>query len=44
MDEEAVLDVNEGAAKAEISRAFKKMIKSKATSKKILNSFIDYVC
>ena len=44
IDEEATFDVNEGAAKAEISRAFKKMIKSKATSKKILNSFIDYVC
>ncbi len=44
IDEEATLDVDEGAKKADISRAFKKMIRSKATSKKILNSFVDYVC
>jgi len=36
-------DVETGAKKGEISRAFKKMLGSKSTNKKLLNSFIEYV-
>ena len=36
-------DVESGAKKAEITRAFKKMLASKSTNKKLLNSFIQYV-
>ena len=36
-------DVEEGAKKGEISKAFKKMLKNKSTNKKLLNSFIEYV-
>jgi hypothetical protein len=36
-------DVEAGAKKGEISRAFKKMLGSKSTNKKLLNSFIEYV-
>ncbi len=32
-----------GAKKGEISRAFKKMLGSKSTNKKLLSSFIEYV-
>ena len=43
IDEEAEFDVESGAKKGEISRAFKKMLKTKSTNKKLLNSFIQYV-
>ena len=36
-------DVEAGAKKGEISSAFKKMLGSKSTNKKLLNSFIEYV-
>ena len=36
-------EVKEGAKKGEITRAFKKMLKSKSTNKKLLNSFVSYV-
>lgn len=36
-------DVETGAKKGEISRAFKKMLGSKSANKKLLNSFIEYV-
>ena len=36
-------DVEAGAKKGEISRAFKKMLGSKSANKKLLNSFIEYV-
>jgi len=41
--EETDFDVESGAKKGEISRAFKKMLKSKSTNKRLLNSFIEYV-
>ena len=41
--EEAEFDVESGAKKGEITRAFKKMLKTKSTNKKLLNSFIEYV-
>ena len=36
-------EVKEGAKKGDITRAFKKMLKSKSTNKKLLNSFISHV-
>ena len=36
-------DVESGAKKGEIARAFKKMLKAKSTNKKLLNSFVEYV-
>ena len=36
-------DVESGAKKGEISKAFKKMLGNKSTNKKLLSSFIDYV-
>ena len=36
-------DVEEGAKKGEISKAFKKMLKNKSTNKKLLNSFISQI-
>lgn len=36
-------DVESGAKKGEITKAFKKMLGSKSTNKKLLNSFIEYV-
>lgn len=36
-------DVETGAKKGEISRAFKKMLKGKSANKKLLSSFIEYV-
>ena len=36
-------DVEEGAKKGEISKAFKKMLKNKSTNKKLLNSFINQI-
>ena len=36
-------DVESGAKKGDISRAFKKMLGNKSNNKKLLSSFIDYV-
>ena len=43
IDADTEFDVESGAKKGEISKAFKKMLKSKSTNKKLLNSFIEYV-
>ena len=43
IDDDVEFEVESGAKKGEISRAFKKMLKSKSTNKKLLNSFIEYV-
>ncbi len=43
LDTDTEFKVESGAKKADISRAFKKMLKSKSTNKKLLNSFIGYV-
>ena len=43
LDSDTELKVESGAKKADISRAFKKMLKSKSTNKKLLNSFVGYV-
>lgn len=43
LDENAEFDVESGAKKGEISRAFKKMLSKKATNKKLLNSFVEYI-
>ena len=43
IEAETSFDVESGAKKGEISRAFKKMLGSKSTNKKLLSSFIEYV-
>ena len=43
LDDTAEFNVESGAKKGEISRAFKKMLGSKSTNKKLLNSFVEYV-
>lgn len=43
LDEETDFDVECGAKKGEIAKAFKKMLGSKSTNKKLLNSFVQYV-
>ena len=43
LDEETEFEVKEGAAKGQITRAFKKMLKSKSTNKKVLSSFAEMV-
>jgi len=43
LTEDTEFDVESGAKKGDISRAFKKMLKSKSTNKKLLNSFVEYV-
>ena len=43
LSDDTEFDVESGAKKGEISRAFKKMLKSKTTNKKLLNSFVEYV-
>ena len=43
IDADTEFDVESGAKKGEISKAFKKMLKSKSTNKRLLNSFIEYV-
>ena len=40
---ETEFDVESGAKKGEITKAFKKMLASKSTNKKLLNSFVQYV-
>jgi hypothetical protein len=43
LDESSVFDVESGANKGDITKAFKKMLNSKTTNKKLLNSFVEYV-
>ena len=43
LEEDVEFEVKEGAKKGEITRAFKKMLKSKSTNKKLLNSFVSHV-
>jgi len=43
IDVDTEFDVEVGAKKGEISKAFKKMLKRKSTNKKLLSSFIEYV-
>lgn len=43
LDENTDFDVECGAKKTEITKAFKKMLGSKSTNKKLLNSFVEYV-
>ena len=43
IDADTEFDVESGAKKGEISKAFKKMLKNKSTNKKLLSSFIEYV-
>ena len=43
IDDDVEFEVESGAKKGEISKAFKKMLKGKSTNKKLLNSFIEYV-
>jgi len=43
VDSDTEFDVESGAKKGEISKAFKKMLRGKSANKKLLNSFIEYV-
>ena len=43
MNENTEFNVESGASKGTISRAFKKMLGNKSTNKKLLNSFVQYV-
>ena len=43
LEDDCEFEVSEGAKKSEITRAFKKMLKSKSTNKKLLTSFIEHV-
>jgi len=43
LDEDIEFNVECGANKGEITKAFKKMLGSKSTNKKLLNSFVEYV-
>jgi hypothetical protein len=43
LDETSAFDVEYGAKKGDITKAFKKMLNSKSTNKKLLNSFVEYV-
>ena len=43
IDDDVEFEVESGAKKGEISKAFKKMLKGKSANKKLLNSFIEYV-
>jgi len=43
LDEAHEFEVESGAKKAEITKAFKKMLGSKSANKKLLNSFVEYV-
>ena len=43
IESDVEFEVESGAKKGEISKAFKKMLKSKSTNKKLLNSFIEHV-
>ena len=43
LEEDNEFEVSEGAKKGEITRAFKKMLKSKSTNKKLLTSFVEQI-
>ena len=43
LEEDVEFEVKEGAKKGEITRAFKKMLKSKSTNKKLLTSFVEQI-
>ena len=43
LDEETEFEVPDGAAKGQITKAFRKMLRSKSTNKKILSSFAEMV-
>jgi hypothetical protein len=43
LNESTEFNVDEGASKGQITKAFKKMLGSKSTNKKLLSSFIEYV-
>lgn len=43
LEETTEFSVDEGAKKTEITKAFKKMLGSKSSNKKLLSSFVDYV-
>ena len=43
LDEDTEFEVAAGAAKGQITRAFKKMLKSKSTNKKVLSAFAEMV-
>ena len=43
LDENTEFNVDEGASKGQITKAFKKMLGNKSTNKKLLNSFVQYV-
>ena len=43
IDADSEFDVESGAKKGEISKAFKKMLKGKSANKKLLSSFVEYV-
>ena len=43
LEDDIEFEVSEGAKKGEITRAFKKMLKSKSTNKKLLNSFVEQI-
>ena len=43
LEDETEFEVKEDATKGQITKAFKKMLKSKSTNKKLLTSFVDHV-
>ena len=43
LEDDSEFEVSEGAKKGEITRAFKKMLKSKSTNKKLLNSLVEQI-
>ena len=43
LDEDVEFEVKEGAKKGDITRAFKKMLRSKSTNKKLLSSFVEQI-
>ena len=43
LDDDAEFEVAQDATKGQITRAFKKMLKTKGSNKKLLSSFIGHV-
>ena len=43
LTEDAEFEVESGASKGEITKAFRKMLGKKSTNKKLLSSFIEYI-
>ena len=43
LEDSTTFSVDDGANKTEITKAFKKMLNSKSTNKKLLNSFVEHV-